>query len=176
MFLDRTETFVLNIGGLNQRATRKQLTKLCNQINFCDTFKFTIFKEKNLYALKINLPKQQLPYIISFLSFHNYTIYQILENHYIEELLDSTHLLSSSKRFELSVDGLRDAFIKDKMIDIMNLINNTEQVMYTFNRDKINVSCSPATFAKLIYQIATHNIDIHGAIYQPRLITKARIS
>ncbi|RIN34505.1 hypothetical protein BU065_07740, partial [Staphylococcus succinus] len=96
--------------------------------------------------------------------------------HYIEELLDSTHLLSSSKRFELSIDGLRDAFIKDKMIDIMNLINNTEQVMYTFNRDKINVSCSPATFAKLIYQIATHNIDIHGAIYQPRLITKARIS
>ncbi len=176
MFLDRTETFVLNIGGLNKRATRKNLTKLCKQIYFCNSFKFSIFKENNLHALKVNLPKYQLPYIISFLSFHNYLIYQILEINHSEKLLDFDHLLLSSKRFELTIDGLYDAFVKDKVIDILNLINQTEHIMYTFNRDKINVSCSPKVFAKLIQMIATHNIDVLGAIYQPRLMNKARIS
>ena len=64
--LDKTETFVLNIGGLNKRKTRKDLAKVCKQIKFCNSFKFSIYKEKHLYALKINLPKQQLPYVISF--------------------------------------------------------------------------------------------------------------
>ncbi|MEB7660793.1 hypothetical protein NGB28_11575 [Staphylococcus xylosus] len=176
MFLDKTETFVLNIGGLNNRATRKNLTKLCKQIQFCNSFKFTIFKQNNLYALEINLPKQQLPYMISFLSFHNYSIYQILQDTDTNDLLDLDHLLLSSRRFELVVDGLRDAFIKDKVIDILNLINQTEYITYTFNRNKINVSTSPSVFAKLIYIMATHNIDILGAVYQPRWMNKARIS
>ncbi|RIM78754.1 hypothetical protein BU121_06220 [Staphylococcus xylosus] len=176
MFLDKTETFVLNIGGLNNRATRKNLTKLCKQIQFCYSFKFTIFKQNNLYALEINLPKQQLPYMISFLSFHNYSIYQILQGTDTNDLLDLDHLLLSSRRFELVVDGLRDAFIKDKVIDILNLINQTEYITYTFNRNKINVSTSPSVFAKLIYIMATHNIDILGAVYQPRWMNKARIS
>lgn len=176
MFLDKTETFVLNIEGLGKRVTRKHLTKLLKQIHFCNSFKFTIFKKNNLYALEINLPKQQLPYLISFLSFHNYAIYQILESAHSDELLALDHLLLSSKRFELVVDGLHDAFIKDKVIDIMNLINQTDYISYTFNRNKINVSCSPSIFAKFIYLVATHNIDVLGAVYQPRLMHKVRIS
>ena len=35
MFIDKTETFILNIGGLSKRKNRKQLLKLCRQINFC---------------------------------------------------------------------------------------------------------------------------------------------
>src|SRR5699024_6450582 len=135
-----------------------------------------IFKENNSYALEVNLPKYQLPYIISFLSFHNYLIYQILESSNSDKLLEIDHLILSSKRFELTVDGLHDAFIKDKVIDILNLINQTEHITYTFNRNRINVSCAPLVFAKLIQAIATHNIDVLGAIYQPRLMNKARIS
>ena len=82
MFLDKTETFVLNISGLNKRHIRKNLLKLLKQVHFCKSFKFTIFKKNHLYALEVNLPKQQLPYLISFLSFHNYLIYQILENNH----------------------------------------------------------------------------------------------
>ncbi|RIL22921.1 hypothetical protein BUY99_05760, partial [Staphylococcus gallinarum] len=93
MFLDKTETFVLNIGGLNKRKTRKDLAKVCKQIKFCNSFKFSIYKEKHLYALKINLPKQQLPYVISFLSFHNFEIYQILESSYSDKLIDYDRLL-----------------------------------------------------------------------------------
>lgn len=50
MFLDKTETFVLNIGGLNKRKTRKDLAKVCKQIKFCNSFKFSIYKEKHLYS------------------------------------------------------------------------------------------------------------------------------
>ncbi|MCY1037853.1 hypothetical protein OWI77_03325 [Staphylococcus nepalensis] len=176
MFLDKTETFVLNISGLNKRAIRKKLIRLCKQIHFCESFKFAIFKKNNLFALEVNLSKQQLPYLVSFLSFHNYLIYQILESNHSHELIDLDHLLLSSKRFELAVDGLHDAFIKDKVIDIMNLINQKETIVYTFNRNTINVSCSPTVFAKLIHAIATHNIDIYSATYQPRLMHKTRIS
>ncbi|MEJ7540251.1 hypothetical protein WL517_13470, partial [Staphylococcus lugdunensis] len=74
--------------------------------------------------LEVSLPKQQLPYFISFLSFHNFTIYQILSPKQLDELLDSERLYQSAKRFELSIDGLQDAFIKDKVIDIMNMYMN----------------------------------------------------
>ncbi|MCG7338213.1 hypothetical protein MHZ36_02815 [Staphylococcus sp. ACRSN] len=176
MFLDKTETFVLNIGGLNKRKTRKNLAKVCKQINFCNSFKFSIFRDKHLFGLKINLPKQQLPYVISFLSFHKFDIYQILEASVSEQLIDSERLLLASKRFVLTIDGLRDAFIKDKIIDIINLINNTEDISYTFNKNKVNVNCSAAVFSRLINEIATHNIDILCAIAQQRVVHKARIS
>ena len=45
MFLDKTETFVLNISGLNKRHIRKNLLKLLKQVHFCKSFKFTIFKK-----------------------------------------------------------------------------------------------------------------------------------
>lgn len=50
MFLDKTETFVLNISGLNKRHIRKNLLKLLKQVHFCESFKFTIFK-KIIYML-----------------------------------------------------------------------------------------------------------------------------
>ncbi|MEJ7316970.1 hypothetical protein WL293_12055, partial [Staphylococcus epidermidis] len=81
------------------------------------------------------LPKQQLPYFISFLSFHNFTIYQILSPKQLDELLDSERLYQSAKRFELSIDGLQDAFIKDKVIDIMNMYMNHYNISYTLNKN-----------------------------------------
>ncbi|MCU5745227.1 hypothetical protein N9R04_00640 [Staphylococcus sp. SQ8-PEA] len=175
MFLDKTETFVINIGELNKRRARKQLTRLCQQVQFCDPFQFNIIKEDHVFALEIHIPKRQLPYIISFLSFHNYSIYQIVIACHHKELLDSNKLMHSSKRFELNVDGLHDAYVKDKIIDIMTMLDNTEHLTYTFTKHRIDVCCTAQVFAKLIYQMATHHIDIHGAEYCPRVAVK-RIS
>ena len=88
-----------------------------------------------MFALEVSLPKLQLPYLISFLSFHNYAIYQILLPNRVNELLDSEQLYQSIKRFDLAIDGLQDAFIKDKVIDIMNMFANHHNVNYTLNNN-----------------------------------------
>ncbi|PNZ90246.1 hypothetical protein I6I28_03645 [Staphylococcus pettenkoferi] len=175
MFLDKTETFVLNLDGLHKRSVRKRLTKLCRQIQFCDPFQFNIMKDNQQYALEINIPKRQLPYVVSFLSFHNYAIYQIVTASEGVELLDSNHIMHSSKRFELNVDGMHDAFVKDKIIDIMTMLDNNEHITYTFTKHRIDVCCTPEVFSKLIYQLATHHVDVLSATYCPRVAVK-RIS
>ena len=78
MLIDKFETYIINIADLKSRSSRKSLTKLCKQLKFCESFQYQIFKQQGMYALEVSLPKQQLPYFISFLSFHNFTIYQIL--------------------------------------------------------------------------------------------------
>ena len=93
--------------------------------------------------------RQQLPYVITYLSLHNYTIFQILTSSELDTLFDSTQLPLSSKRFELQIDGLNDAFIKDKVIDIINVLDNTEALSYTFTKNRINLHCSADTFSKL---------------------------
>lgn len=176
MILDKTESFLLNIGGLHQRTTRKKLIKLLKHTHFCKSLNFSIYKSKQIYALELNLPKRQLPYMITYLSFHNYAIYQILDKCDNQELIDTQQLLVSTKRFVVNIDGLIDPFIKDKIIDITNYIKNTEDLRYTFNKNKLFVSCTSSTFSKLIYQIATHNIDILGAKCNPNYINNARTS
>ncbi|AVQ35441.1 hypothetical protein [Staphylococcus kloosii] len=178
MFIDKTETFILNIGGLSKRKNRKQLLKLCRQINFCSALNYTIAKYKHIYALEITLPKQQLPFLLSFLSFNNYTIYQVVKSSKASTLIDSDQLPKASKRFEIYIDGLSDAFIKDKIIDIMNMLTTSESIAYTMSRNTLNVNCSVATFAQLIYQLATKNIDILNAVYCPKVTStrKERIS
>lgn len=176
MLIDKFETYILNIANLNERATRKKLTKLCRNVTFCETFQFSIEKQSNQYVLEISLQKQQLPYFITFLSFHNYLIYQILTPQHTNELLDSSHLYQSVRRFDISIDGLQDAFIKDKVIDIMNLFSNRDDVSYTFNQTTAHVVCSPEIFAKILHTIATRNIDILSASYKSSAISKSRIS
>ena len=48
----------------------------------------------------------------------------------VNELLDSEQLYQSIKRFDLAIDGLQDAFIKDKVIDIMNMFVNHQCELY----------------------------------------------
>lgn len=176
MLIDKFETYMINIAGLNSRSTRKRLIKICKQINFCETIQYSINRKKGIYYLELSLPKQELPYVISFLSFHQMLIYQILSPKHVDELLDSDHLYQASKRFELSIDGLQDPFIKDKIIDIMTMFSNHNELNYTLNHNCACVSCSPETFAKLLQIIATRNIDILSASYRSSANHKSRIS
>ncbi|MDQ7184389.1 hypothetical protein RCF45_06675, partial [Staphylococcus aureus] len=103
MLIDKFETYIINIAGLNDRTTRKKLSKLCKSVQFCDALQFSINKQFNQYVLEISLPKQQLPYFISFLSFHQYSIFQVLSPKKINELLDSDNLYQSAKRFDINI-------------------------------------------------------------------------
>ena len=172
MFIDKTETYILNIGELTKRKQRNKLLKLLRQITFCKSIQHSIKKNNSIYTVEIILPKQQLPYVITYLSLHNYTIFQILTSSELDTLFDSTQLPLSSKRFELQIDGLNDAFIKDKVIDIINVLDNTEALSYTFTKNRINLHCSADTFSKIIYYIAIRNVDILKALYFPRVAHK----
>lgn len=176
MLIDKFETYIINVAGLKSRSTRKKLIHLCKEITFCESFQYSIIKQNDVFALEVSLPKQQLPYLISFLSFHNYAIYQILLPSRVNELLDSEQLYQSIKRFDLAIDGLQDAFIKDKVIDIMNMFANHHNVNYTLNNNCASVTCSPEIFTKLLQTIATRNIDILSASYRAKMLHKARIS
>ncbi len=72
----------------------KKLSKLCKSVQFCDALQFSINKQFNQYVLEISLPKQQLPYFISFLSFHQYSIFQVLSPKKINELLDFNNYIN----------------------------------------------------------------------------------
>ncbi len=176
MLIDKFETYIINIAGLNDRTTRKKLSKLCKSVQFYDALQFSINKQFNQYVLEISLPKQQLPYFISFLSFHQYSIFQVLSPKKINELLDSDNLYQSAKRFDINIDGLQDAFIKDKVIDIMNMFQNHTDITYTLNKSHAHIICTPEIFAKLLHTIATRNIDILSANYRSSSMSKARIS
>ena len=81
-----------------------------------------------------------------------------------------------SKRFNLCIDGLQDAFIKDKVIDIMTYFSNQYDLTYTLNNNYASVCCKPEIFSKLIQFIACRNIDILSATYKTRALHNARIS
>ena len=117
-----------------------------SHFNFRFSNKITCLHLRSVYL------QQQLPYLISFLSFHNYSIYQILSPKHFDELLDSEHLYQSAKRFDLAIDGLQDAFIKDKVIDIMNMFANHHDVNYTLNNTS---KCR--MFSRDIRSITTYN-------------------
>ena len=70
----------------------------------------------------------------------------------------------------------QDAFIKDKVIDIMTYFSNNYEIKYTLNNNCASVCCAPETFSKLLQTIACRNIDILSASYKTRAMHKANIS
>ena len=176
MLLDKFETYIINIVGLKSRSTRKHLIKVCKDVKFCDSFQYSIIKHDDIPVLEVSLPKQQLPYFISFLSFYQFSIYQILSPKRLNTLLDTEQTYQASKRFDLAIDGLQDAFIKDKVIDIMPYFSNNYEIKYTLNNNCASVCCAPETFSKLLQTIACRNIDILSASYKTRAMHKANIS
>ncbi|MFH7203623.1 hypothetical protein ACGCJ4_05035, partial [Staphylococcus aureus] len=70
----------------------------------------------------------------------------------------------------------QDAFIKDKVIDIMNMFQNHTDITYTLNKYHAHIICTQEIFAKLLHTIATRNIDILSANYRSSSMSKARIS
>ncbi len=50
MLIDKFKTYIINIAGLNDRTTRKKLSKLCKSA-FCDALSIIINKQFNQYVV-----------------------------------------------------------------------------------------------------------------------------
>jgi hypothetical protein len=55
---------------------------------------------------------------ISFLSFHQYSIFQVLSPKKINELLDSDNLYQSAKRFDINID---DFVFNESILQAINI-------------------------------------------------------
>ena len=143
--------------------------------NFANHFNTTLLNITILQPLKSVCLNNNCPISLVF-KFYQISIYQILSSRNTHILLDSGQYYSSSKRFNLCIDGLQDAFIKDKVIDIMTYFSNQYDLTYTLNNNYASVCCKPEIFSKLIQFIACRNIDILSATYKARALHNARIS
>ena len=47
MWIDKFETYILNIVGLQSRSTKRQLMKICRNVQFCESFQYNIIKYNN---------------------------------------------------------------------------------------------------------------------------------
>lgn len=169
MFIDKYDTFIINIGHLSTWLKRRQLMKACRQLQNSHAVQAEFTKIKQHPVLKVRIPKCNLPYFISFLSYHNYPIYQILPYAEKDFIYQFAPNIQATMHFKLKVDGLSDMFIKDKIIDIMQYFKHQEGVNYVLTPHHIDVSCTPHVIAKLIHALATQNIDVLGANYKPRV-------
>ena len=136
--------------------------------NFANHFNTTLLNITILQPLKLAYLNNNYPISLVF-KFYQISIYQILSSRNTHILLDSGQHYSSSKRFNLCIDGLQDAFIKDKVIDIMTYFSNQYDLTYTLNNNYASVCCKPEIFSKLIQFIACRNIDILSATYKTRI-------
>lgn len=169
MFIDKYDTFIINIGHLSTWLKRRQLMKACRQLQNSHAVQAEFTKIKQHPVLKVRIPKCNLPYFISFLSYHNYSIYQILPYAEKDFIYQFAPNIQATMHFKLKVDGLSDMFIKDKIIDIMQYFKHQEGVNYVLTPHHIDISCTPHVIAKLIHALATQNIDVLGANYKPRV-------
>ena len=163
MLLDKFETYIINIVGLKSRSTRKHLIKVCKDVKFCDSFQYSIIKHDDIPVLKLAYLSNNFHISLVF-KFYQFSIYQILSPKRLNTLLDTEQTYQASKRFDLAIDGLQDAFIKDKVIDIMTYFSNNYEIKYTLNNNCASVCCAPETFSKLLQTIACRNIDILSKI------------
>ena len=139
--------------------------------NFANHFNTTLLNITILQPLKSACLNNNYP-ISLVLSFTKFLFQILLEIHTSYWILGQYY--SSSKRFNC-IDGLQDAFIKDKVIDIMTYFSNQYDLTYTLNNNYASVCCKPEIFSKLIQFIACRNIDILSATYKARALHNARI-
>lgn len=172
MFIDKYDTYLINIGNLSTWLKRRQLLKICRQLSSSHAVQVEFSKVKQQSVLKVRIPKCNLPYFISFLSFHHYPIYQILPIADKEFIFQTAPNIQSMMHFKLKVDGLQDLFIKDKIIDIMQYLTHQENINYVLTKHYIDISCTPHVISKLIHALATKNIDVLGANFRPRIAHK----
>lgn len=169
MFLDKYETFIINIGNLSTWLKRRHLLNACKQLQSSQAVQAEFMKIRQQLVLKVHIPKCNLPYFISFLSFHNYPIYQVLPLSQKEFIFQTDSNIEAMMHFKLKIDGLQDVFIKDKIIDIMQYMSHQEDINYILTSQYIDISCTPQVISKLIHALATKNIDVLGANYRPKV-------
>lgn len=175
MIIDKIETFILNIDQMTRRHARRKLLKLIKTFNFSDTIQTEWMKHQQSYLLKVHLPKQALPYLISFMSFHQYRIYQIVPFQLLDTVQPIHERPYEEHRFELMIDGLNDPFIKDKVIDILNGFQN-ERIVYHFANEVLKITTTSDIICGLINALATRNVDIYHANLPAKNYRQLRIS
>ncbi|UXR71382.1 hypothetical protein MUA48_09930 [Staphylococcus sp. IVB6238] len=173
--IDKIESYTLNINHLDRRAERRRLSKLLENITFQAPVQYQFIKLKQCYFLRIHLPKQVLPYFVGLLSFHNFSIYQLVLTQEAHTLTPIQHLSQNEQHYELMIDGLTDPFIKDKVIDVLSNFPS-EHILYSFSRQRLRVSTTPTGMMTLIRTLATRHIDIYYASLPQRAHHQSHIS
>ncbi|ARJ50481.1 hypothetical protein [Staphylococcus lutrae] len=175
MILGKTETFILNIDQMSHRWARHKLLKQIKTIHLDLKIQTEWLKLQQSYLLKVQLPKQALPYLISFISFHHYRIFQIVPYQLFDTIQPIHERPFEEHRFEVMIDGLNDPFIKDKVIDILNDFQDS-RIMYNFTQDILKITTTSAVMCGLIHALATRNVDIYHVHIPVRTFPKIRIS
>ncbi|MGV3041821.1 hypothetical protein ACEE08_02610 [Staphylococcus rostri] len=175
MIIDKLESYTFNIDQLDRRAVRRQLKKLLTTVSFQTPFQFNIVKVKDCYCLRVQLPKQALPYFVSLISFHNFSIYQLVLTRDVHTITPLQQVSTHEQHYELVIDGLTDPFIKDKVIDVLSSFQS-ERMMYNFSRHRLKVTTTPKVMMALIRTLATRHIDIYYASLPQRTHHQSRIS
>lgn len=160
--IDKIASYILNIDKLEHRTERRRLTKLLDTIAFDVPVQYQCIKIKQSYYLRVQLPKRALPYFVSLLSFHRFSIYQLVRTQQVHTLKPIQELSAHEQHYELVIDGLTDPFIKDKVIDILAEFQS-EHLIYTFSQHRLKVTTCPNVMMKLIRTLATRHIDIYYA-------------
>ncbi|MGV3244660.1 hypothetical protein [Staphylococcus sp. 11261D007BR] len=162
MIIDKLESYTLHIDQAAHFFTRRKILKLLAQLKSQFHFNAEFIKVQTYYLLRVDLPKKALPYLISFLSFHNFIFNQIILTKHERKMLSSSKFNSFEKHFDILIDGLSDLFIKDKVIDVLNSFKDRE-IQYSFSNHVLKVTTEPKTFGLLIQKLATSHIDIYHA-------------
>ncbi|KIX91154.1 hypothetical protein TP70_04220 [Staphylococcus microti] len=175
MIIDKLESYTFNIDQLAQRSVRRHLKKLLTTVTFQTDFQFHIVKLNDAYFLRVQLPKQALPYFVSLLSFHNFSIYQLVLTEDAHTLTPMQHVSPNEQHYELVIDGLTDPFIKDKVIDVLSSFQG-DRILYNFSHHRLKVTATPTVMMALIRTLATRHIDIYYASLPQRTHHQSRIS
>ncbi|PTH58759.1 hypothetical protein [Staphylococcus agnetis] len=165
MLIDKLESYTLHISELNRRKHRAQLSQLLKHVNLPSPLQHEFIKTQKTYVLRVHIQKQTLPYLLSFLGFHHYVIYQVIRSKFEQELIPFDQLSLTERRFEFYIDGLTDPFIKDKVIDILHH-GTTLQLKYTIRKNILTLTSTLEEAGTMLSLLACHHIDIYQA-YAP---------
>ncbi|MCO4331045.1 hypothetical protein [Staphylococcus hyicus] len=165
MLIDKLESYTIHIAELNRRKNRTQLSRLLQHVNLPSSLKYEFTKVQKTYLLRVHIQKLALPYLLSFLGFHYYTVYQVIRTKFEHELIPFDQLALTERRFEFYIDGLTDPFIKDKVIDVLH--HGTKlQLKYTVRKNILTLTCTLEEAGTTLSLLSRHHIDIYQA-YAP---------
>ncbi|MBI5975840.1 hypothetical protein [Staphylococcus canis] len=162
MIIDKLESYTLHIDQANHYLTRRKISKLLEQLKSHLHFSYEFIRLKQAFVLRVQLPKKALPYLISFLSYHNYLFHHIVLTQYEHLLTERTSHAAVEKHFEIAIDGLNDMFIKDKIIDVLNSFKH-HNIHYGFSNRTLKLTTTHSIFMLLIQKLAIYHIDIYHA-------------
>lgn len=165
MLIDKLEFYSIQIAELQRRKIRHQLSQLLKNVNFPSPIHHEFYKNQNAYLLRVHMQKQALPYLLSFLSFHHYTIYQVIRTKSEAELLPIEQLKNIERRYDYYIDGLTDPFIKDKVIEVLHQAPQF-QLKYTIRKNLLTLTSTVEEASNILSLLARHHIDI-CQVYSP---------